>query len=124
MSDGSITKFEFDSDNRPMLSDEVRARLEAMTDEEIEAAARSDPDAQPLTAAELNQFERTPNLKDIRAKFGLTQKEFAETFHLSLSAVRDWEQGRFIPDRAARTLLKVIAHNPEAVKEALAHPSW
>ncbi len=124
MSDGSITKFEFDPDNRPMLSDEVRARLEAMTDEEIEAAARSDPDAQPLTAAELAQFERTLNLKDIRAKLGLTQKEFAETFHLSLSAVRDWEQGRFIPDRAARTLLKVIAYNPEAVKEALAHPSW
>ena len=124
MSDGSITKFGFDPDNRPMLSDEVRARLEAMTDEEIEAAASSDPDAQPLTADELNQFERTPNLKDIRAKLGLTQKEFAETFHLSLSAVRDWEQGRFIPDRAARTLLKVIAHNPEAVKEALAHPSW
>ena len=32
-----------------------------------------------------------------------------------------WEQGRFVPDRAARTLLKVIARNPEAVKETLAH---
>jgi putative transcriptional regulator len=50
----------------------------------------------------------------------MQNKAFAETFHLSLSAVRDWEQGCFVPDRAARTLLKVIAHNPEAVKEALA----
>jgi putative transcriptional regulator len=46
--------------------------------------------------------------------------QFAATFGLSLSVVRDWEQGRFVPDQAARTLLKVIARNPEAVKEALA----
>jgi putative transcriptional regulator len=102
------------------MSAEELARLEAMTDEEIEAAARSDPDARPLTEDELRQFARVPNLKAIRNKLGLSQKAFAETFHLSLSAVRDWEQGRFVPDRAARTLLKVIAHNPDAVKEALA----
>jgi putative transcriptional regulator len=102
---------------------EELGRLDAMTDEEIEAAARSDPDAQPLTEDALRQFARVPNLKAIRQKLGLTQKEFAETFHLSLSAVRDWEQGRFVPDRAACTLLKVIAHNPDAVKEALARQS-
>jgi uncharacterized protein (DUF4415 family) len=34
-----------------------------MTDEEVEAAALSDPDAQPLTEAELNQFKRTIYVK-------------------------------------------------------------
>jgi len=102
------------------LSDEERARLDAMTEEEMHAAALADPDNPPLTDEELQRLERVPNPKAIRAKLGLTQKEFAETFQLSLSAVRDWEQGRLVPDRAARTLLKVIAHNPEAVKEALA----
>lgn len=123
MSDGNITRFEPESTHPPTMSAAELARLEAMTDEEIEAAARSDPDAQPLTEDELQQFERVPNLKATRAKLGLTQREFAETFHLSLSAVRDWEQGRFAPDRAARTLLKVIAHNPDAVKEALTQQS-
>jgi putative transcriptional regulator len=120
MNDGNITRFEPDSTHPPAMDTAELARLDAMTDEEIEAAARSDPDAQPLTEDELRQFVRIPNLKAIRQKLGLTQKEFAETFHLSLSAVWDWEQGRFVPDRAACTLLKVIAHNPNAVKEALA----
>ena len=120
MSDGTIMRFELDPDNSPRLSDEERARLDAMTEEEMHAAALADPDNPPLTDEELQRLERVPNPKAIRAKLGLTQKEFAETFQLSLSAVRDWEQGRLVPDRAARTLLKVIAHNPEAVKEALA----
>jgi putative transcriptional regulator len=33
--------------------------------------------------------------------------------------VRDWEQGRRNPDRAARTLLLVIDRNPKAVERAL-----
>jgi putative transcriptional regulator len=49
----------------------------------------------------------------------LTQEEFAARFLLSLSAVRDWEQGNHQPDRAAQGLLKVIAHNPQVVVEAL-----
>ena len=92
-----------------------------MTDADAEAAALADPDAQPLTEEQLAQFERVPNIKAIRENLRLSQKQFAETFGLSLSVVRDWEQGRFFPDRAARTLLKVIAHNPKAVQEALAH---
>ena len=120
MNDGTITRFALDSDNPSRLSDEERVRLDAMTEEEMHAAALADPDNPPLTEEELQRLERVPNLKAIREKLGLTQKEFAATFQLSLSAVRDWEQGRFAPDRAARTLLKVIAHNPAAVKEALA----
>jgi putative transcriptional regulator len=90
-----------------------------MTDEEVEAAAVADPDAQPLAEEQLARFERVPNVKAIREKLRLTQRQFAEMFGLSLSVVRDWEQGRFIPDQAARTLLKVIACNPEAVRQAL-----
>ena len=90
-----------------------------MTDEEITAAAFADPDSPPLTDEQLAQFERVPNVKAIRERLCLTQKQFADMFGLSLSVVRDWEQNRFIPDQAARTLLKVIDRNPEAVKQAL-----
>jgi DNA-binding transcriptional regulator YiaG len=33
--------------------------------------------------------------------------------------VRDWEQGRSLPDRLARVLLKLIERNPELVLETL-----
>jgi DNA-binding transcriptional regulator YiaG len=58
-------------------------------------------------------------LKAVRRQLGLSQAAFARTFALSVGTVRDWEQGRFQPDRAARVLLQVIAHNPDAVKAAL-----
>lgn len=58
-------------------------------------------------------------LKALRQRLGLSQAEFAQTFALAIGTLRDWEQGRVMPDRAALTLLDVIAHNPEAVKMAL-----
>lgn len=61
-----------------------------------------------------------PDVKAIRTRLGLTQAAFAERFGLALGSVRDWEQGRTAPDRPARVLLQVIAHNPEAVAVAAA----
>jgi putative transcriptional regulator len=90
-----------------------------MTDEEVEAAARSDPDAQPLTDADMKRMKRTPQVKAIRRAFGLSQEEFAQTFRIPIGTLRDWEQGRVEPDQAARAYLKVIARNPQAVREAL-----
>ena len=62
----------------------------------------------------------TVDVKAIRAGLGLSQQEFALRFGFSLAAVRDWEQRRRQPDPAARVLLTVIAHEPEAVDRALA----
>jgi len=42
---------------RPELTAEELARLDAMTDAEITAAAESDPDNPPLTATELDRME-------------------------------------------------------------------
>jgi len=64
----------------------------------------------------------TPKVLDVKAvrqKLGLSQTAFAERFGLSTSAIRDWEQNRRQPDPAARVLLLVIAHNPDAVVDAL-----
>lgn len=49
----------------------------------------------------------------------MTQEQFSREFDLPIGTVRDWEQGLKKPDSAARTLLRVIAHNPDAVIEAL-----
>ena len=60
------------------------------------------------------------DVKDIRQKTGLSQEAFARRFGFTAAAVRDWEQGRRQPEQAARVLLLVIAHNPDAVTAALA----
>ena len=57
--------------------------------------------------------------KLIRGRLGLTQVEFAARFGFSVGAVRDWEQGRKMPDASTRAFLKVIAREPEAVMKAL-----
>jgi putative transcriptional regulator len=45
----------------------------------------------------------------IRKRLDLSQPRFAETFGLSTTPVRDWEQGRRRLDRTARAFLTVIA---------------
>jgi putative transcriptional regulator len=55
----------------------------------------------------------------IRAKLGLTQESFAARFGFSRGAVRDWEQGRKVPEASARILLKVIDRRPDVVLEVL-----
>jgi putative transcriptional regulator len=90
-----------------------------MSEEEIHAAALSDPDAQPLTAEDFKRMKRTPRAKIIRRALRLSQEEFATRFHIPLGTLRDWEQGRKDPDAAARAYLVVIGRNPDAVTEAL-----
>ena len=90
-----------------------------MTDEEITLAALSDPDAQPLTDAQLARMQRVPLAKRLRWKLGLSQDDFARRFGIPVGTLRDWEQHRSKPDQAAESFLKVIAANPKAVEKAL-----
>jgi len=93
--------------------------FDALTNEEVIKAALSDPDAQPLTEADMRRMKRTPQVKIIRRALKMSQGEFAQCFGIPIGTLRDWEQGRVEPDQAARTYLKVIARNPKAVREAL-----
>lgn len=68
----------------------------------MEAAARADRDAQPLTETDLNRMQRTPQAKIIRRALELTQDEFAVRYHIPLGTLRDWEQGRAEPDQPAK----------------------
>jgi len=59
------------------------------------------------------------DVKALRVSLGLSQTAFADRFGFTTAAVRDWEQGRRTPEKAARVLLTVIAREPEAVDRAL-----
>lgn len=95
------------------------SRLDDMTTEERHAAALADPDAQPLTEADMARMRPTPRLKIIRRALGLTQEEFAARYQIPLGTLRDWEQGAKEPDQAARAYLRAIAGDPIAVQRAL-----
>ena len=56
-----------------------------------------------------------PNAKDIRSKFNLTQNEFANLLNISVSTLRNWEQGRRRPEGSARVLLNIANSNPEVL---------
>lgn len=96
------------------------ARLKAMTDEEAMAAALADPDAQPLTKAQLARMRRVSRVKVLRQRLDMTQTAFAETFQLPVSTLRDWEQHRSTPDAPARALLLAIERDPKAMRRLLA----
>jgi putative transcriptional regulator len=95
------------------------ARLDAMTDDEVLAAAQSDPDAQPLGPEQLAKMRRVPRVKVLRQRLGMTQAEFARAFHLPITTLRDWEQHRSVPDAPARALLLAIERDPEVMRRLL-----
>ena len=55
----------------------------------------------------------------LRKRLKLSRQKFADRFGLDARALQDWEQGRRVPDRAARVLLTVIDRDLEAVIRAL-----
>lgn len=59
------------------------------------------------------------DVKSLRTRLGLTQREFAERFSFSIRSVQNWEQGRRIPEGPARVLLTVIDREPKAVLRAI-----
>jgi putative transcriptional regulator len=97
----------------------TRERRRQMTQSAIQRAALADPDAQPLSLSDLKRMKRTPQAKIIRRALGLTQEEFAARYRIPLGTLRDWEQGRAMPDQPTQAYLTVIARSPEEVQRAL-----
>ncbi len=59
------------------------------------------------------------DIKAIRKKLKMSQVRFSETFGFEVANIRNWEQGRRIPPGHARSYLRVIRNDPEAVARAL-----
>jgi len=114
-SDGTVVEVLADGSEQPLPTSSPRPMAAA----EIEAAAKADPDARPMTEEELRTARRIPRVKTMRRALGITQEEFAARYHVPLGTLRDWEQGRTEPDQPARAYLAVIAHDPEGVRRAL-----
>ncbi len=100
-------------------------KIKLLTEKQIISAAKSDPDAKLLTRRQLKKFKRVMppkeiNVKAIREKLHVSQKEFASYFGVSIRTIQEWEQHRRTPSTIARNFLKVIERIPKAVLKALA----
>jgi putative transcriptional regulator len=60
------------------------------------------------------------DVKNVRAKMGMSQNEFASAFGISVSTLRHWERGDRVPQGPALVLLNVVEKEPQAVLKALA----
>jgi putative transcriptional regulator len=92
------------------------ARLDVTTEADIARYMREngeDPDAP------LGRFIEELPAATVRARVGMSQAEFARALRIPVATLRNWEQGRVRPDPAARSLLRIVAHNPNAAFAAL-----
>jgi len=100
------------------------ALVDATTEEDIRKMIESDPDTAPDLS--VNRDWRkviapyVPDVRALRRKLGLSQAQFASKFGFSVRTIQEWEQGRAIPDRPARILLRVIEKSPKTVERAVA----
>ena len=99
-------------------------KIRNTTDEDIERQIAEDPDIAPdittLPGDYLVVDPTAPDVRAIRRKLRLSQAQFAKRFGFSVRTIQEWEQGRALPDRPARILLRVIARSPKTVARAVA----
>lgn len=103
------------------------ARLAGTTDARIDTQIAADAETAPVfTDKELARARRvvpapsSANVKAIRHRLGLSQREFAARYGFSIETIRNYEQGHRRPAGPARVLLEVIANAPDVVTRALA----
>ncbi len=116
----AFAKFRLQPHDPPKLTPGEKARLVAMTDAQITTASLSDTDNPPLADAEIERFAAARLAKRARRRLGLTQKQFAERFHINYGRLRDIEQVRYRgKDSVIVAYLRVIEMAPETVLKAL-----
>ncbi|MDE2005679.1 MAG: helix-turn-helix domain-containing protein [Rhodospirillales bacterium] len=88
---------------------------------DIPALAR---DLGPLDVAVLRAAPRDPgDIAAVRARHGLSQREFAALLGIDPDTLRNWEQGRNKPDAAALALVRVYDAAPDLVTAAVLEPA-
>lgn len=91
-----------------------------MTGKESDTTKRPDGDADsPLSDDEFERGLGAMLARRARAATGLSQTEFAKRYGVPAGSLRDWEQGRRMPDAATQSYLRVIIKMPDEIAKAL-----
>jgi putative transcriptional regulator len=92
-----------------------RVKVRATKDRDIARQIADDPD----TAPEID-LDSLIAPKNLRRRLSMTQVEFANALGIPVATLRNWEQGRNSIDPTARSLLILIARDPESALATLA----
>ena len=65
------------------------------------------------------KFETGDDVVALRRFVGLTQVRFAQAMGISVHTLRNWEQGRRLPEGPAIALLRIAARHPRIIWENL-----
>ncbi len=65
------------------------------------------------------KFETGGDVIALRRFVGLTQVRFAQAIGISVHTLRNWEQGRRLPEGPAIALLRIAARHPKIIWENL-----
>jgi putative transcriptional regulator len=98
-------------------------RLDAMTDEEITAAALADPDNPPLTDEQLAQFRRPALAGQVRRKLGMAREAFAAAYGIPLKTLQAWERHEAEPTEVEIAYLRLIEREPDVTKAPVVVPA-
>jgi len=59
---------------------------------------------------------------EVRARHGMSQREFAEVLGIEIDTLQNWEQGRNKPDAAALNLVMAFDKAPELIEQTAFEP--
>ncbi len=93
------------------IKDAVRTTVQDMLNSDLKSSfTKKELDNLGVIIPEISM---TPNqIKKIRQKTSLSQSVFAELLNVSLSSVRQWEQGARVPTGATKVLLELLDKSP------------
>ena len=63
-----------------------------------------------------------PDVRAIRLSLRMSQHHFAAAYRIPLPTLKNWEQGRRMPDAPAAAYLLAIKRRPKEIMEAVARP--
>jgi DNA-binding transcriptional regulator YiaG len=98
------------------------AKIDALTDHDIERAIAGDRDTFDVSTIRDEEWQihyPLPDLKALRQRLGMSQKDFALTFRVSKRTLENWEQGRRTFDGVVSVYLALVAAFPMEVAKLL-----
>ena len=79
-----------------------------------------DPEDRDVSVAAWERGLMGSRFRVLRHRLDLTQDQFATTYGIPLTSLRQYEMGRYMPPPATRAYLKVIEQEPDMVKRVIA----
>ncbi|MEE2816144.1 MAG: transcriptional regulator [Pseudomonadota bacterium] len=99
----------------PQTSQSREADRDAMALQQMEADIAGTAPLETVASREVPMVD----VVRLRKSLGMSQERFCSHFGFRLGSVRNWEQGRRLPERPARILLRMIEDDPERVERFL-----